>query len=69
MCSSNYSMESVQLTPIPVDNAFLLVVVLAFLGSTFMVIASNVLFFSKSQISKVSDIFLRHGFFTSKVKC
>ena len=69
MYSSNYSMESVQLTPIPVDNAFLLVVALAFLGSTFMVIASNVLFFSKSQISKVSDVFLRHGFFTSKVKC
>ena len=62
MYSNNYPMESVQLTPIPVDNAFLIVVSLAFLGRIFMVIASNVLFFSKSQMSKVSDVFLRHGF-------
>ena len=68
MHSNNYSMESVQLTPISVDNAFLTVVSLAFLGRIFMVIASNVLFFSKSQMSKVS-VFLRHGFFTSTVKC
>ena len=69
MYSNNYSIESVQSTPIPVDNAFLLVISLAFFGRIFKVIASNMLFFSKSQMSKVSDVFLRHGFFTSEVKC
>ena len=50
MYSNNYSIESVQSTPIPVDNAFLLVISLAFFGRIFMVIASNMLFFSKSQM-------------------
>ena len=50
MYSNNYSIESVQPTPIPVDNAFLLVISLAFFGRIFMVIASNMLFFSKSQM-------------------
>ena len=62
MYSKNYSTESVQPTAIPVDNAFLLVVSLASLGRVFMVITSNALFFSKSQMSKVSDVFLSHGF-------
>ena len=69
MYSNNYSIESVQPTPIPVDHAFLLVVSLASLGRIFVVILSNVLLFSKSQMSKVSDVFFRHGFFTLKVKC
>ena len=69
MYSNNYSIESVQATPIPVDHAFLLVVSLASSGRIFVVIASNVLLFSKSQMSKVSDVFFHHGFFTLRVKC
>ena len=57
MYSNNYSIESVQQTPIPVGDAFLLVVSLAFFGRIFVDIASNVLFFSKSQMSKVSVFF------------
>ena len=59
MYFNNYPIESVQLTPIPVGNAFLLVVSLVFFGRIFVVIAWNVLFFSKSQMWKVSDVF-RH---------
>ena len=63
---NNYSIESVLRTPIPVGNAFLLVVFLVFFGAIFVVIASNAIFFSKSQMSKVSDVFLDYGF---EVKC
>ena len=66
MYCNNYSIESVLPTPIPLGNAFLLVVSLVFFGAIFVVIASNVLFFSKSQMSKVSNVFLHHGF---EVKC
>ena len=69
MYSNNYSTESVQPTPIPVDHVFLLVVSLASLGRIFVVIATNVLLFTKSQMSKVSDVFFRHDFFTLRVKC
>ena len=66
MYRNNYSIESVLRTPIPVGNAFLLVVFLVFFGAIFVVIASNVIIFSKSEMSKVSDVFLDHGF---EVKC
>ena len=42
MYSNNYSIESVQPTPIPVGNASLLVVSLVFFGTISVFIASNV---------------------------
>ena len=42
MYCNNYSIESVLPTPIPLGNAFLLVVSLVFFGAIFVVIASNV---------------------------
>ena len=42
MYSNNYSIGSVQPTPVPVRNAFLLVDSLAFFGRILVVIALNV---------------------------
>ena len=44
-------------------QCFSFVVSLAFFRRILVVNVSNMLFFSKSQMSKVSDVFLHYGFF------